>query len=158
MKKTLPLLFIILFLFHSSVFAQAIPSFKMLLTNGKTVYTKDLPPGKPLMIIYFAPDCEHCQKLMNDLFKQVNSFKKIEIVMVTFKPLNEVADFEKSYKTYMYPNLIVGTEVPAFFFKNYYNLINTPFTVLYDKHGKFIYSYKKETPVKDLIKHVKMLK
>ena len=143
--------------FYLSVGAQPMPSFKMLLTNGKTFYSKDLPQ-KPVVIIYFSPDCEHCQTLMNAFFKKANDFKKAEIIMVTFRPLNEVADFEKSYKTNKYSNIIVGTEVPVFFFRIYYNLVNTPFTVLFDKHGKYIYSYKKETPIDDLVMRLKMLK
>ncbi len=145
-------------LFYSSVVAQSIPPFKILLTNGRTFYAKDLPHRKPVIIIYFSPDCEHCQTLMNAFFKKINDFKSTEIIMVTFRPLNEVAGFEKSYRTYKYPNIIVGTEMPAFFFKMYYNLMNTPFTVLYDKQGKYFYSYRKETPIEDLIMRVKLLK
>jgi cytochrome oxidase Cu insertion factor (SCO1/SenC/PrrC family) len=158
-RKPYVFLTVLFFLFiYSSVIAQSIPPFKMLLTNGKTFETKDLPKGKPVAIIYFAPDCDHCQTLMNAVFKQINNFKKVEIVMVTFKPLNEVADFEKNYQTYKYSNIIVGTEVPAFFFRVYYHLVNTPFTVLFDKQGKYIYSYRKETPIGDLVSRVKKLK
>ena len=138
--------------------AQSIPTFKMLLTNGKTFYSKDLPPKKPVVIIYFSPDCEHCQTLMNAFFKKANDFKRAEIIMVTFRPLNEVADFEKSYQTYKYSNIIVGSEVPVFFFRVYYNLVNTPFTALFDKQGKYVYSYTKETPIDDLVIRLKMLK
>ena len=154
------LVFILLYfsIFYSSAFAQSIPPFKMLLTNGKTFEEKDLPKWKPVVIIYFAPDCEHCQTLMNAVFKKISSFKKVEIVMVTFKPLNEVGDFERNYQVYKYSNIIVGTEVPVFFLKTYYNLMNTPFTALYDKQGKYIYSYRKETPIDDLVNRVKMLK
>ena len=150
--------FLFFIFFYTSAFAQSIPPFKMLLTNGKTFYAKELPQGKPVVIIYFAPDCEHCQTLMNGVFKQINNFKKVEMVMVTFKPLNEVADFEKNYQTYKYSNIIVGTEIPAFFFRLYYHLVNTPFTILFDKQGKYIYSYRKETPIDDLVNRVKMLK
>ena len=153
------LLIIFLVILFSSEIAQSqpIPEFNMQLTNGKLFSTKDLSRGKPVIIIYFAPDCEHCQKLMNILFKKIGDFKKAEIVMVTFKPLNEVVEFEKSYKTIKYPNIKVGIEMPVFFFRYYYGVENTPFTALYDKHRKFIISYKKETPVDDLIKHLKVL-
>lgn len=158
-RKPYVFLTVLFFLFfYSSVIAQSVPPFKILLTNGKTFEAKDLPKGKPVVIIYFAPDCEHCQTLMNAVFKQINNFKKVEMVMVTFKPLNEVADFEKNYQTYKYSNIIVGTEVPAFFFRLYYHLVNTPFTVLFDKLGKYIYSYRKETPIGDLVSRVKALK
>lgn len=145
-------------LFSSGIaVAQSIPSFSMQLTNGKLFSAKDLSHQKPVIIIYFAPDCEHCQTLMNGFFKKIQDFKKAQIVMVTFKPVNEVIDFEKSYQTAKYPNIKVGIEIPVFFFRNYYNLENTPFTALFDKHGKLIISYKKETPLDDLIRHLKVL-
>jgi thiol-disulfide isomerase/thioredoxin len=146
------------FLFYSEIaVAQSFPEFSMQLTNGKLFSPKDLPRGKPVIIIYFAPDCEHCQKLMNVLFKKIRDFKNAQIVLATFKPLNEVVEFEKSYQTIKYPNIKVGIEIPVFFFRVYYNVENTPFTALYDKHRKLIISYKKETPVDDLIRHLKVL-
>jgi thiol-disulfide isomerase/thioredoxin len=147
-----------LFVFYSSVVAQPVPPFKMLLTNGKTFTSKNLPQCKPVIIIYFSPDCEHCQTLMNAFFKKVNDFKNTEVVMVTFRPLSEVAGFEKTYRTYKYSNIIVGTEVPVFFFKMYFNLMKTPFTVLYDKQGQYRYSYREETPIDDLQMRLRMLK
>lgn len=137
--------------------SQSIPSFQMQLTNGKSFSSGNLSPQKPLVLIYFAPDCEHCQILMDTIFKKINEFKNSQIVMVTFKPLNEVIDFENHYGTHKYQNIKVGTEIPIFFFRKYYQLENTPFTALYDKQGKLIISYKKETPVDDLIKHLKLL-
>ena len=145
-------------LITAEVKSQALPSFQMQLTNGKNYSSKSISHIKPLILIYFAPDCEHCQVLMDEIFKKINSFKKAEFVMVTFKPLNEVADFENHYQTNKYQNIKAGTESPIFFFRTYYKVENTPFTALYDKDGKLIVSYKKETPVDDLLKHLKQLK
>ncbi len=163
MIKNRPYVFLIItfffFVFATSLLtAQSIPPFKMLLTNGKTFYAKDLSHQKPVIIIYFSPDCEHCQTLMNGVFNKINNFKGAEIIMITFNPLNEVVKFEKYYHTYKYPNIIVGTEVPALFLRSYYNLVKTPFTALYDRMGQYIYSYKQETSIDDLVKRLKMLK
>jgi thiol-disulfide isomerase/thioredoxin len=145
-------------LFSSKIaVAQSMPAFRMQLTNGKIFSAKDLSKDKPVIIIYFAPDCEHCQALMNEILTKIQNFKKAQVVMVTFKPVNEVIDFEKHYQTAKYPNIKVGIEIPIFFFKNFYNLQNTPFTALFSKQGKLIISYQKETPVDDLIKHLKSL-
>ena len=162
MKRKPYIFFIINFFFfvfiYSSLIAQPIPPFKMLLTNGKTFYAKDLSHQKPVVIIYFSPECEHCKILMNAFFNKINYFKGVDIIMITFNPLNEVIKFEKDYHTYKYSNIIVGTELPAFFLQLYYNLVNTPFTALYNKKGQYIYSYRKETPIDDLIRRIKMLK
>src|SRR5256885_13945733 len=131
---------------------NTIPPFKMLQSKGTYYSAKDLPHGKPVVLIYFAPDCPHCLTLMNALFKKIKDFKKAEIVMVTFKPIDELLPFEKQYQTYKYPNIKVGTEGTTFYLRYYYNLTNTPFTALYNKKGNMVYSYRKETPVDDLIK------
>ena len=155
--KILGAFFIAMFI-SAEVKSQALPSFEMKLTNGKAFSSQSLSHTKPLIIIYFAPDCEHCQVLMNEIFKKISSFKNAQFVMVTFKPLNEVAEFENLYQTNKYQNITVGTETPIFFFRRYYQVDNTPFTALYDKNGKLVISYKKETPVDDLVKHLKLLK
>lgn len=162
-KKRLSFWLVLLIITSSILFsskmavAQSMPDFRMQLTNGKIFSAKDLSKDKPVIIIYFAPDCEHCQALMNEILTKIQNFKKAQVVMVTFKPVNEVIDFEKHYQTAKYPNIKVGIEIPIFFFKNFYNLQNTPFTALFSKQGKLIISYQKETPVDDLIKHLKSL-
>jgi len=120
--------------------------------------TKDLSKSKPTIIIYFAPDCEHCQALIKELIKKINSFKNSQIILASFESLQQVNTFEKDYGLKTYPFIKTGIENPVFFFRYYYHLENTPFTALYDKNGKFVISYKKQTPVDDLIKHLNALK
>ncbi|MFI5188249.1 MAG: TlpA family protein disulfide reductase [Chitinophagales bacterium] len=138
--------------------SQTIPPFQMMLSGNKIFKASDLPKGKPVVLIYFDPDCDHCQKLMDELFKKINDFKKAEIVMVTYKPLDELPPFEKKHNTPKYSNIKVGTEGTGFYLRNYYGLMKMPFTALYDKKGNLSYSYKEQTPVDDLIKHLKNLK
>ena len=144
--------------FSFNVSAQTIPPFKMKLSNGTVFSASNLAKNKPVIIIYFAPDCEHCQVLMNQLFKKINEFKSAQIVMVTFKPINEVKQFEKHYNTAAYKNIKVGIEDPIFYFRYYFKLENTPFTALYDKSRKLVYSWQKETPVSDLLGRLKKIR
>ena len=149
--------FAFILFFASRMNSQTIPPFKMTLSNNKIFNGTDLPKGKPLVLIYFDPDCDHCQKLMAELFKKINSFKKAEMVLITFKSVTEVAAFEKKYTTNKYANMKVGTEGTLFYLKNYYKLVKMPFTALYDSKGNYKYSYRDETPVDDLISRLKSL-
>jgi len=149
--------FAFILFFPSRMNSQTIPPFKMTLSNNKIFKAADLPKGKPLVLIYFDPDCDHCQKLMADLFKKINNFKKVEMVLITFKSVTEVAAFEKKYTTSKYANMKVGTEGTLFYLKNYYKLIKMPFTALYDSKGNYNYSYRDETLVDDLIKRLQGL-
>ena len=134
--------------------SQTIPSFKIKLSNNEIFNAADLPKDKPLVLIYFDPDCDHCQKLMTELFKKMNNFKNVEMVLVTFKSVTEIAAFEKKYKSSKYPNLRVGTEGTLFYLRNYYKLVKMPFTALYDSKGNYKYSYRDETSVDDVIKRL----
>ena len=157
---TTALFFLLLAICYSPIAkSQILPPFEMALSSGKVFKaSKDLPKRKPVIVIYFDPDCDHCQKLMNELFKRINTFRNVEIVMITFKSLSETAAFEKKYATHRYPNVIVGTEGNYFYLRNYYKLVKMPFTALYDRSQNLVYSYREETSVDDLIKRVKNLK
>lgn len=137
--------------------ADKLPSFAMSLSNGQYFKAADLPKGKPVLLIYFAPDCDHCHTLMNEFFRRAADFKPVEVVMVTFKPVSEVAAFEQSYQTFRYPNIRVGTEGSTYYLRLFYKLQNTPFTALYNRQGKLVCSYRKQTPLNDLLKQVKQL-
>jgi len=152
-----PLIFLASLCFSSKTVAQTLPDFKMKLTDGSTFSTANVSHKKPVIVIYFAPDCEHCRALMNELLPQMHAFKNTEILMVTFESLDDVAWFENHYHTKNYPNVKVGVEVPVFFLKNYYKLEHTPFTALFNKKGKLMVSYKEYTPVNELIKWVKLV-
>lgn len=156
-KTRVFLIGLIVLFFSVKVFSQTIPPFK-LYRSDKTIFNAvDLPKTKPLVLIYFDPDCEHCQKLMTELFKKIDKFKKTQIVMVTYKPVEELAPFEKKYGTKKYSNITVGTEGLSFRLRNYYELVTMPFTALYDKQGNLNYSYRKETSVDDLVSRLKKI-
>jgi len=143
--------------FSVATFSQGLPPFKMY-RSDKTIFSAaELPKAKPVVLIYFDPDCDHCQKLMKELFQKIDAFKKAEIIMVTFKPIEEVAAFEKQNHVQKYSNIIVGTEGVGFYLRNYYGLMTMPFTALYDRKGNLNYSYRKETFVDDLIKRLNNL-
>lgn len=155
--------FLLLLVFLAAAFTNAVarspvlPPFKMLLSNGRYFSAGELPSGKPVILIYFSPGCDHCEQLMGAFFRRIDAFRNAEIVMVTFKPVSEVTRFEQAYQTFRYPNIKVGTEGDTFYLRSYYRLDRTPFTALYDKQQALVYSYRKETAVDDLIKRLKQL-
>jgi thioredoxin-related protein len=157
-KFITPFIFLLLFSFYSAAInAQTLPDFKMKLTNGTIFSSAKISHQKPLILIYFAPDCEHCQVLMKQIFSQINTFKNTQMVLITFEPLEMLPPFEKEFHTAKYSNIKVGSEVQPLFLQKYYQLQHTPFSALFDKHRKLVVSYKDYTPLNDLIKKLKAL-
>jgi len=153
------LLFGVIFCLSSDIWAQSnkVPPFRMTQSNGKLFNATNLPYGKPILLIYFSPDCDHCQVMMKEWFKKADDFKKASVVMISFLPIDKMAAFEKDFKTNLYPNIIVGTEGLSFFVRNYYRIADMPFMALYDKDGNLITSHEKNIPLNELVNRLKKL-
>ena len=144
----------------SSLWAQPgkIPPFRMVQVNGRVFKAEDLPMGKPIIVIYFSPECDHCEKLMKELFKRAADFNRASIAMITYLPVEKVSKFVKDYNLTKYANMYVGTEGTSFFVRNYYKITDMPFTALYTKNGDLVVSYSKDVSLKDLSRRLNNLK
>ena len=134
-----------------------IPLFKLWRTNGQLVTAKDLPAKKPVVLIYFAPDCHHCTDLLNGVFKEMATFKKATLLLATFKPAAELRTYEQAHKPGGYPNIISGTEGNTFMLRYHYNMQKTPFVALFNASGKLVRTFDNEPLVKDILPGVKAL-
>lgn len=152
------LVFFLLSAFATVAQPKKLPPFQMVQADGKVFKAEELPKGKPILLIYFSPDCEHCQKLMDTFFKQPAKFKKATVAMLTYLPVDKVATFVKDYPVAKYPNIYVGTEGNTLFVQRYYNLSQIPFVALYKKNGDFVTSYVREVPLKKLAAQLAQLK
>ena len=158
-KKHLGLLAVAVFLLIISFDASAqqgkLPPFRIMQSNGTIFKAEQLPFEKPILIIYFSTDCDHCRAFMKDFFKRAADFTKASVVMVTYLPLAEVTKFIAEFNIRQYSNIYVGTEGSSFFLKNYYKLLDMPFAALYDKNGNIMASYRSNIPLNELALKIK---
>lgn len=134
-----------------------IPSFSIQKTNGQLFRASDIPAKKPVLLIYFSPECDHCQVFMKKWFSKAQDFANASVVMITFLPVEKVKQFEKEYGTANYSNLIVGTEGLRFFVRNYYQLTDMPFAALYDKNHRQLSTHQKEIPLDQIAATLKKM-
>ncbi len=148
------------FFFCSGIFAQAgkVPPFRMVKSDGKVFRAENLPLGKPIIIIYFSPDCDDCQMFISELLSRINDFRNVSIAMVTYLSVESVSEFVAKNKLTRYTDIYVGTEGSNLFIKNYYNISLFPFAALYNKNGDLIKKYNsKEINLNDLAERVKLV-
>jgi thiol-disulfide isomerase/thioredoxin len=141
-------------------FAQSgkVPPFRMIQADGKIYKAEFLPQGKPIVIIYFSPDCEDCLKLTEELLDRINDFKNVSFAMVTFQSVENVSRFVIKYNIGRYNNIFVGTEEKYQFLRSYYKIVQFPLVVLYNKNGDFIVRYNtKEIDLDNLLYRIKTL-
>lgn len=128
-----------------------LPAFQMTKTTGKIFGSRELKGGRPVLLVYFAPDCDHCMVLLDAFFKQTATFRNAEIVLISFKPVQQMLPFEKKYGTAQYANMHVGTEGFSFFLRNHFRLQKTPFVAVYDRQKKLVCSFRETTPLSEII-------
>ena len=154
--------FLILFALTAAVrsYCQSgkLPPFAIMLSDGKVFRAHQLPMEKPIAIIYFSPECDHCEVMMKEFLKKEVSFRKASVVMITHLSVDKVAKFCKQYDLKKYPNLYVGTEGSTFFVRNYYKIKDLPFIALHDKMGNMVKTFRKDGALPALAAQLNNLK
>ena len=143
----------------SVIIAQSgkVPPFQMVQANGKIFRAQDLPMGKPILLVYFSPDCDHCEKMLKTFFKQATNFQKASVAFITYLPVDRVSKFTTDYQLAKYANMYAGTEGSPFFIRNYYRIKALPFAALYTKNGDYVASYEKDVDLSSLAEKLKRL-
>lgn len=143
----------------ASAQSNKVPPFRMVQSDGRIFMAQYLPLGKPIVIIYFSPDCEECQKLTSELVLRINEFRNASFAMITYLPPETLKAYVKKNSLGLYDNIYAGTEYPTLFVRNYYNVMHFPFMALYNKNGDLIKKYtNKEVDLNDLLSRLKQLK
>ena len=61
-----------------------IPSFTVLQTDSSFTNDKKIPNDKPVVIVYFSPECGHCQITADEFSKKMKEMKNIFFVWVSY--------------------------------------------------------------------------
>ncbi|GGB80155.1 TlpA family protein disulfide reductase [Dyadobacter sediminis] len=155
------LIFLFFFLIVGNLaFSQAVQNkiapFQIRLTNGQQFTSSQLAAG-PVVLIYFSPDCEHCQNFTKDMIKNFNVFTNKQVVMVTFQAMDMLKPFVSQYNLGSYSNVKVGTEGTSYAVQRYYQIRSFPYIAIYDKSGKLVKTFEGEQPHAEIFKTLKQI-
>lgn len=134
---------------------QNIPDYRILDADSVYRTPANLKKSQPVMIVYFSPDCSHCQHLMNEIKGQMKDFSKMQIVMVSAVDYRMVKGFYKDFGIAAYPNITVGTEGNSYKVLQYYNVKTTPYIAIYNHKHKLLKAYEKAPKIEELAAMVK---
>ena len=125
-----------------------VPPFTITKVPDSTKFVKaNLLPKKPVLIMIFSPDCEHCIHEVKEILSHMELFKNVQIVMVAHLDFKNLKKFYNEYKLANYPNITLGRDY-SYFFGTFYSLKFLPGMFLYNKKGKFVQSFDGSVPVK----------
>jgi len=128
-----------------------VPPLKLLLLDSTSYFTKnDLKKNKPVLIIVFNPDCEHCKHETEELLKNIDSLKNVQIIMATMMPFDLMKSFYENYDLQRFQNITVGKDV-QYTLPSFYQMHFMPYLAMYDKKGNLLATFEGAMKIEDLI-------
>ena len=129
------------------------PPLQLKTVDDKDFTSKDLK-SQNTIIMFFSPSCHHCQDQMDEMMKREKDLKSYQVVLATYQPEEEMANFHKYYQLNRHPNYVLGRDT-KFLLPPFYKIGSLPYLALYDKKGNFITSYEGNVKVDAMLKAFK---
>jgi thioredoxin-related protein len=111
----------------------------------------DLKKNKPVLIILFSPDCDHCKHETEEIIKHKEDLKKVQIIMATMAPYTAMKDFYTKYKLVEIKNIKVGQDF-QYMLPSFYRVHSLPYLAMYDKNGELLTTFEGSMKIEDLLK------
>ena len=134
---------------------KTIPVFNYENVKGGTFTRDNLKVGLPTLFIYFNTECEFCNEEAQMIQGNIENFKSIQLIFISFEKIETIKVFAKKYKldTYANINFLSDTKIT---FATTFDVKSLPCLVLYDKNQKLIEKIKGQTKVETLLKKLKI--
>ena len=127
-----------------------VPPFSLLQADSSLI-TKAQLKKAPVLVMYFSPSCDHCQRQVREMLTRIDDFKHVQFVLATYQPFDEMTAFIKEYKLEEHSNIKVGRDT-KFFLPTFFHIQSLPFLALYDKKGNLVTTYQGNVGVDTLLK------
>lgn len=110
-----------------------LPSFKILLSDSSTYLdTKDIPDGKPVVLLYYSPNCAYSRGQVSEIIENIVSLKDIRFYIFTTWPFDEMKMFNAHFQLNNYSNITVGIDYNKYF-ADYFDAQGVPYMAIYGK-------------------------
>ena len=135
-----------------------LPAFNLLMQDSSTIFnTYNIKEGRPTVLFFFSPDCEHCHMTTKALMEHMGEMKNADFYFFTFMNLSLLRPFADMYHLNKFKNITVGKDY-QFFFPDFYGAKFVPYLVVYDKHKRLVKLYENAVKMDDLVPLLKSLK
>ncbi len=128
-----------------------VPPFKLLKADSSNYFTKnDLKKNRPVLLILFNPDCDHCKHETEEIIKNIDQLKNVQIIMATNMPFDMMRSFYEKYDLQRFENVTVGRDF-QYLLPSFYKIRFMPYLAMYDKKGNLLTTFEGSMKIEDLI-------
>jgi thiol-disulfide isomerase/thioredoxin len=127
------------------------PPFAVTLSNGTRFDNRNLAVGKPLMLVYFAPDCDHCRVFIQALRANMKHFRHSQILMISYVSVPVLNEFYKASGLAQFSNVLVASEGNSFLFPAYFKITVFPFIAMFSMDHSVAVTFHKTPSMEVLV-------
>ncbi len=136
----------------SSEISKTIPYFTFATLDGKPFVKDSFDAVRTKFIFYFNSECDHCQKQGKWLSEEIEVFKDLEMVFISYEELEPIKNYRDKYN--FYQENITFLEDTRLTFSNLFGAETFPSILIYSKKGELIKAFKGETKVSEIIEFI----
>lgn len=119
----------------------SIPAFNITLVPDSSLYSnKNLRKNSPFMLMFFSPDCDHCQVQIKELLTVKEELKNVQILMISALPFKYAKEFYYTYGLNKITNIKLGNDRDHNL-NSIFKIKTFPSLYLYDKNGSLLKAF-----------------
>jgi peroxiredoxin len=133
---------------------QTLPDAAFASVYGGSINLQDFDSGRSLVLIYFHPECEHCQYEAKEIGLRADEFNNCQLVMVTPDvSLARIEKFCEEYQLWEIDNIEVLLDRESKFELTFGNAV-LPSVYIYDKGQKLKKQFLGETKPEAIVAEI----
>lgn len=136
---------------YSETVQNDLPSMRVRLLDGTEKEVKQLE-GK-VVLIFFQPDCDHCQREASEIAQNINAFKDVRLYFITSDNAGRMEKFAQDYKLDQFTNVFFAQASTESVLKNF-GPIQTPSMYIYSDEKRLVKAFNGEAPISTILKFI----
>jgi len=138
---------------ESKLARQTLPAFEFYTLDSLAVSSSIAGHGKPVCLVYFDPECPHCESETREITSHLQEFGDAQILMVSANTPEKIAAFAQEFSLARYPTVQVLWDKEHLFYKWFGNAI-VPSVYIYNKEQQLVKEYFGEVKAEAIIRHL----
>lgn len=117
-----------------------LPEFRILKADSTWFTDQLIPQDKPVIIMYFNPDCEHCQKEAEVLVRNREILDSAFLLLASYDSPEDIGHFVKRYKLDQFRYMAAGRDAD-YYLPTFFKVEKTPFIAVYSRYHRFVKAF-----------------
>lgn len=127
------------------------PLMTLTLMDGRQLEARNL--NERMLLIFFQPDCDHCQREAQQIRKRIDAFSDYQLYFISSHPIEIIKKFAVDYNLVNLPNVHFGYATVESVLNNY-GAISAPSIYIYGEDGRLVENFDGEVDVEVIIKYL----